>query len=82
MLSDSRDQAIVRSIAQLARDFGMQSIAEQVENADMVTLLTEIGVDYLQGYHVHRPEALPGWQALVSAQPGNRIRSPHLSVVK
>lgn len=79
MLTDSRDQAIVRSIAQLARDFGMQSIAEQVENADMVSLLTAIGVDYLQGYHVHRPEPLPGWQALISAQPR---RSAHLSVVK
>lgn len=79
MLTDRRDQAIVRSITQLACDFGMQSIAEQVENADMVSLLTEIGVNYLQGYHVHRPEPLPGWQALISAQPR---RSANLSVVK
>ncbi len=63
MLADSRDQAIVRSIARLARDFGMHSIAEQVEDADMAAMLTEIGVDYLQGYHVHRPEPFPGWQA-------------------
>ena len=80
MLTDSRDQAIVRSIAQLARDFGMQSIAEQVEDADMVSLLTAIGVDYLQGYHVHRPEPLPGWQTLSDAQ--SRTRSAHLSVVR
>ncbi|MFN3716457.1 MAG: EAL domain-containing protein [Thiobacillus sp.] len=79
MLDDSRDQAIVRSIAQLARDFGMHSIAEQVESADMAAVLSEIGVDYLQGYHVHRPEAFPGWQAQNTSRPP---RSAHLSLVK
>lgn len=68
MLNDRRDQAIVRSIAQLARDFGMQSVAEQVEDADMAAMLSEIGVDYLQGYHVHRPEALPDWQPVSGLQ--------------
>jgi len=69
----------VRSIAQFARDFGMHSIAEQVENAEMAALLDEIGVDYLQGYHVHRPEPLPGWQAEGHAR---AARGPLLSVVK
>jgi diguanylate cyclase (GGDEF)-like protein/PAS domain S-box-containing protein len=64
MLDDKRDQAIVRSIAKLASDFGMRSIAEQVENAAMADLLQAMGVDYLQGYHVHRPEAFPHWQPL------------------
>ncbi len=83
MLADNRDQAIVRSIAQLARDFGMHSIAEQVEDADMAAMLGEIGVDYLQGYHIHRPEAFPGWQALNSVQSNARPARPaHLSVVK
>ena len=68
MLNDRRDQAIVRSIAQLARDFGMHSVAEQVEDADMAAMLNEIGVDYLQGYHVHRPEALPNWQPFANFQ--------------
>ncbi len=80
MLSDRRDQAIVRSIAQLARDFGMHSVAEQVEDAEMAELLTEIGVDYLQGYHIHRPEAFPNWQAFTGIQPSQR--TPHLSLVK
>ncbi|MDP3421485.1 MAG: EAL domain-containing protein [Thiobacillus sp.] len=74
MLDDRRDQAIVRSIAQLASDFGMRSIAEQVEDADMAALLRDIGVDYLQGYHIHRPEAFPGWQAVT--------RLPHLTRIK
>jgi diguanylate cyclase (GGDEF)-like protein/PAS domain S-box-containing protein len=80
MLDDRRDQAIVRSIAQLARDFGMQSVAEQVEDVEMASLLRDMGVDYLQGYHVHRPEAFPHWQPLGKAQaPG---RAPQLTLVK
>ncbi|MDP1644398.1 MAG: EAL domain-containing protein [Thiobacillus sp.] len=85
MLDDRRDQAIVRSIAQLARDFGMHSVAEQVENADMAALLRDIGVDYLQGYHIHRPEALPHWQPVAVTQAAAQAltpRAPHLTLVK
>jgi EAL domain-containing protein (putative c-di-GMP-specific phosphodiesterase class I) len=80
MLNDRRDQAIVRSIAQLARDFGMHSVAEQVEDADMAALLEDMGVDYLQGYHIHRPEALPHWRPFTGIQPVQR--TPHLTLVK
>ena len=76
MLNDRRDQAIVRSIAQLARDFGMLSIAEQVEDADMAALLNNIGVDYLQGYHVHRPEALPNWRPVARLQDPENWQNP------
>ena len=76
MLNDRRDQAIVRSIAQLARDFGMLSIAEQVEDADMAALLNNMGVDYLQGYHVHRPEALPNWRPVARLQGPENWQNP------
>jgi diguanylate cyclase (GGDEF)-like protein/PAS domain S-box-containing protein len=85
MLDDRRDQAIVRSITQLARDFGMLSVAEQVEDAEMAALLRDMGVDYLQGYHVHRPEAFPHWQPVSSAQAAAQAltpRAPHLTLVK
>ena len=84
MLDDRRDQAIVRSIAQLARDFGMHSVAEQVEDAEMAALLEDMGVDYLQGYHIHRPEAFPHWQPVDSALTDRRstpARMPHLTLV-
>ena len=83
MLDDPRDQAIVRSIAKLASDFGMRSVAEQVENARMAALLRDMGVDYLQGYHVHHPEALPEWKPVVRAEADLRpMRAPHLTVVR
>jgi EAL domain-containing protein (putative c-di-GMP-specific phosphodiesterase class I) len=83
MLDDRRDQAIVRSIAKLASDFGMYSVAEQVEDAEMAALLCDMGVDYLQGYHVHRPEAFPFWQPVGRMQTDARARAraPYLSLV-
>jgi diguanylate cyclase (GGDEF)-like protein/PAS domain S-box-containing protein len=85
MLHDRRDQSIVRSIAQLASDFGMHSVAEQVEDADMAALLRDMGVDYLQGYHVHRPEPLPRWAPSAGTGPHARApatpRPPHLTLV-
>ncbi|MHB1187129.1 EAL domain-containing protein [Thiobacillus sp.] len=85
MLDDRRDQAIVRSIAKLASDFGMYSVAEQVEDAEMAALLRDMGVDYLQGYHVHRPEAFPHWLPVSSTQAdvqAHTLRAPHLTLVK
>ncbi len=61
MVEDKQDQAIVRSIIQLSKDFGLRSVAEHVEHEATALLLAEMGVDYLQGYHIHRPEPLPQW---------------------
>ena len=63
MVEDKQDQAIVRSIIQLSKDFGLHSVAEHVEHEATATLLAEMGADYLQGYHIHRPEPLPHWEA-------------------
>ena len=63
MANDRRDQAIIRAVTHLAHDFGMQTVAEQVETAEIAGLLKSMGVNYLQGYHIRRPEPLPGWDA-------------------
>jgi len=37
---------------------GIKTIAEFVENEEILEQLKEIGVDYAQGYFVHTPEPL------------------------
>lgn len=59
MLHNDRDQVFVRSITALARQLDIQVIAEFVENAEILTLLEEIGIDYAQGYLIGRPSAQP-----------------------
>ncbi|WP_367154061.1 DUF1631 family protein [Methylomonas sp. HYX-M1] len=52
------DVAIVRSMNEIAHSLGLQTIAEYVENAEIQQILEEIGVDYGQGYHIHKPAPL------------------------
>ncbi|NIP73751.1 MAG: EAL domain-containing protein [Gammaproteobacteria bacterium] len=55
ILSDPVDQAMVRSINQIAHSLGKQTIAEFVENEEVRKALVSFGVDYAQGYHIGRP---------------------------
>jgi EAL domain-containing protein (putative c-di-GMP-specific phosphodiesterase class I) len=48
--------AIVEAIVSLARNLGMKTVAEWAEDAATVQTLTEIGVDYVQGFIVARPQ--------------------------
>lgn len=52
---DHKDKAFVHSILTLAKQLDIKTIAEFVEDEDTVTTLREMGVDYIQGYHVGRP---------------------------
>ncbi|WP_409420071.1 EAL domain-containing protein [Pseudaeromonas sp. ZJS20] len=52
------DAAIVRSMAELARAVGVKTVAEYVANPAIEAQLTKMGVDYLQGYAIHRPTLL------------------------
>lgn len=58
MLTDPMDSVMVEAIARIGRVMGLTTIAEYVENDAIVQRLTELGVDYAQGFGVHRPEPL------------------------
>ncbi len=49
--------AIVEAIVSLARNLGMKTIAEWAEDTATVQTLVEIGVDYVQGFVVARPQS-------------------------
>ncbi|MBI5910312.1 MAG: EAL domain-containing protein [Betaproteobacteria bacterium] len=48
--------AIVEAIVELARNLGMKSVAEWVEDLATIEALAEVGVDYVQGYVIARPQ--------------------------
>jgi len=52
---DSGDRAIARSIVDLAKNLGMETVAEGVETDEQSRILREIGCCYLQGYLYARP---------------------------
>jgi EAL domain-containing protein (putative c-di-GMP-specific phosphodiesterase class I)/GGDEF domain-containing protein len=49
------DDAIVRSVRELAHRLDLDSVAEGVENDEIRRRMTEIGFDLLQGYHFSKP---------------------------
>ncbi len=58
MLSDPLDDEIVRSIRNISRVVGVRTIAEYVETDDILLRLQELGVDYAQGFVIHKPASL------------------------
>jgi len=55
MTIDAVDYEIVEAIHNVGRVMGIKTVAESVENADILAALLLIGVDFAQGYHVSRP---------------------------
>jgi diguanylate cyclase (GGDEF)-like protein/PAS domain S-box-containing protein len=55
---DSVNQAMVAAMIKLARTLNFQVIAEQVEDAGALDAAKKMGVDFLQGYYLGRPQPL------------------------
>lgn len=58
LVKDPLDDAAVRCFADVARLMGIKTVAEFVENTEVLDRLQVIGVDYAQGYLLHRPEPI------------------------
>lgn len=52
---DPKKEALVKNIISLARDLGLKTVAEGVENRDELKKLQELGCDYAQGYFFAKP---------------------------
>lgn len=60
LASDPISRAMVEAIRQVSRLMQLETVAERVEcDADLQTL-RELGIDFAQGYVLHRPEPLAG----------------------
>ncbi len=55
---DSVNQAMVAAMIKLARTLNFQVVAEQVEDVGAFEAATRMGVDFVQGYHLGRPQPL------------------------
>ena len=52
------DHSMVRSINEIGHIMGIKTVAEFVESEAICTMVRELGVDFLQGYHIHKPAPL------------------------
>lgn len=51
-------KAMVQAIHFLAKALGVKTIAEFAENQDIVDILTDLNIDYAQGYHFGKPNLI------------------------
>ncbi len=58
LASDNVNQAMVTAMIKLARSLNFQVVAEQVEDMSALEHARRMGVDFVQGYQVGRPQPL------------------------
>jgi diguanylate cyclase (GGDEF)-like protein len=58
IVNNTSERIIVEQIISLSNKLGVQTIAEGVENKEQLSLLTKMGCQYAQGYHLDRPMAV------------------------
>jgi diguanylate cyclase (GGDEF)-like protein/PAS domain S-box-containing protein len=58
VLDDPLDAAAVRCFVDVARVVGVKTVAEFVDRPEVLARVREIGIDYAQGFLLHRPEPI------------------------
>ena len=53
---NNSSKVIVQGIVDFSKRLGIKTIAEYVETKEGVDLLTKLGIDYVQGYYIGKPE--------------------------
>lgn len=66
MRDEAHNAAIVRTTLALAREFGLDTVAEGIEDEDTLRQVAALGCDHVQGYFISKPvpsEDLLAWLA-------------------
>ena len=58
IVNDPIDAALVKSINEIGHVMGKKTIAEFVENKQILEILATLKVDYVQGYYLGRPQSI------------------------
>ncbi|RVD47168.1 EAL domain-containing protein, partial [Mesorhizobium sp. M8A.F.Ca.ET.023.02.2.1] len=74
-VTESRfDREIVLAITSIARSLGCAVVAEKIERQDTVAMLDDMGVEFGQGFLLHRPEPLERIVARAARMAGGASR--------
>lgn len=77
MHQDEVDYILVQSIHNLVKQLGKQTVAEFVENDEILSCLVKLGVDYAQGYLISAPKPLEQLVESFIAQPASSYLPDH-----
>ena len=60
--NSTENQLFIRNLLSLAKTFGLETVAECVENEDEAAYLAKEGVELLQGWFFGKPSLEPAWK--------------------
>ena len=62
IVNDPVSRVMVEAINKICQSMNIRTVAEFVENHDILRHITEIGMDYAQGYAIHKPAPLADYE--------------------
>ena len=68
LVSNAKDQAMVRSMIAMAQDMGYRVVGEGVETQEVLDLLQSYGCDEAQGYWIAKPLTAEGFEEFLRQQ--------------
>ena len=68
MVTSPNDQVIVLAVLSMARELGLEVVAEGVENAEQLKILRDKGCPFVQGYYFGRPMPAADFVTTVKAR--------------
>ncbi len=80
LLTNPQSAATVRGISGLAREMGIETVAEYAEDASIITRLRQFGIDYAQGYGVEKPRPFSEVLESLRAEQSDEFQRMHLDL--
>jgi EAL domain-containing protein (putative c-di-GMP-specific phosphodiesterase class I) len=59
---DTVDESMVRAISQVGNAMGIATIAERVETKEVLDKLSELGIEFAQGFYIARPTSVQSFE--------------------
>jgi predicted signal transduction protein with EAL and GGDEF domain len=84
LAADPKDRHIVKATIELAHAFGMQVVAEGVDNEDSLRVLAELGCELAQGFYIARPmraDLIVGWVNNYTCGATTRLLQPAIPLL-
>jgi diguanylate cyclase (GGDEF)-like protein len=69
MMTDKKNEMIVRTVIDFGHNFGLTVVAEGVETKEILDALAALGCDEVQGYYISKPMAYEPLKNWLSASP-------------
>lgn len=76
VISDKQDRKLVESMLLMIHKLEMRVVAEGVETSEQLSLLRELGCDYIQGYYSGRPLPVAAWLQIAERLPSEQFGVP------